>query len=371
LLESIFLLYEKAAILYRAFGLILFCIIWVLPDDSFIGILLLLSLVVLMLIRWRLPKFGWTVVLDQLLVIGISFYWDKGYFALTLGVFDAVYAGTPILALPSAVYALLYNTDTTIQIILAQSAFAGIALWGWRSQRETAQKSMDKMRIKYYESEDSNQELLAENAHIARMVELSERNRIAGEIHDNAGHDIVAAYITLQTIETLYETDCGEAKELLGKALIRLESGIEKIRNAAHNLTTCTMTGIEGLHRLCDEFTQCRIEFKAYGDSSTVSVYIWLLLENCLRESLTNVRRHSESTYVSVNLDVTQHIVRMCVENDGAIKKNNYIGIGLHNMQRRARSVGGNVSVDFSDSFRLICVLPINWEDNRFENIDS
>ncbi len=353
-------LHEKIFIVYRMMGMLLLYILWTKTGSDVAGLFLLLSLLILMLFRWRFPKLKWTLIIDQLVVISISFLWGNSQYILALGVFEAAYLGCPLFALPSVFYTVLYNPEGFLFLLLTQSAFAGIALWGWSKQQESAFRNMDEERRRYYETESLKQELLAANVQMVRMVELSERSRIAREIHDDAGHEIVAAYMSLQTVQALFETDAVEAEEMFCEAIERLGSGICKIREAVHNLTPLTEIGVAALHRLSDRFSHCPINFTVYGDTSKVSAYLWVILEACLKEALTNVMRHADAKIVRATLDITPCIVRLCVENDG-VRKNSYFtaGLGLRNLQQRAAAVGGNISTSIAESFRLVCVLPI------------
>lgn len=319
-----------------------------------------MALLTLMLLRWRFPKLTWTIIIDQIVIIGISFLWENSSYAMLLSVFEAAYLGCPLFTFPAVFFAAIYRPEQILGLLLVQSAFTGIALWGWRRQQESTLRRMDEERRRYYETENLKQELLAANLQVAKMAELSERSRIAREIHDNAGHEIVAAYMSLQTIQPLFEAGDAEDQELYQEGMKRLEAGIDKIREAVHNLTPLTDIGVNALEDLCKKFLRCPVEFTSYGDSSKVSVYLWVILETCLKEALTNVLHHADAKRITVTLDITPHIVRLCVENDGVKQDSGYAGIGLRNLGQRVRSVGGNISTDLSDCFRLVCVLPLS-----------
>lgn len=158
-------------------------------------------------------------------------------------------------------------------------------------------------------------------------------------------------------------TEDTEALELYDAALDRLNNGANKIREAVHNLSAVTVLGMETLQDICRRFPACAVEFKGYGDTSKIPVYAWNMLESCLNECLTNVARHSTAQHVSVSLDATPHIVRLCVENDGVAKSNKRpMGSGLRNLRHRAAAIGGSLSVDAGEVFRVICVIPIKEE---------
>ncbi|WP_269758385.1 hypothetical protein [Thalassobacillus sp. C254] len=52
----------------------------------------------------------------------------------------------------------------------------------------------------------------------------------------------------------------------------------------------------------------------------------------------------------------------MSVYNDGVVdgKGKRFDGVGLRNLRQRAKAVGGSITTDAGDGFRLICVLPLD-----------
>lgn len=354
-------LYDKLFQGYRAAGIFLLYILWSNFHGNVAGLFLLLTLVTLMLFRARFPKQKWTLLLDQFVIAGAALLWPGGRYALALSVFEAAYWGIPYVTLPTLLLTLLSGPDGLLLLILAQSAFAGTGLWGWRLGQESALRRMDEERSRYYAAESVQRELLAANAQVARLAQLSERSRLAHEIHDKAGHETVAAYMSLQTAQSLWDEDAGQARELLEVGLLRLERGMEQIREAARDMAPNMEIGIQSLRRLCEDFPQCPVSFLPCGDTSRVSVFLWAVLEACLKEAFANILRHADARQVSVTLDITPHIIRLCVDNDGVRDHSSLpAGIGLRSLQQRAQAVGGNISVTDEDGFRLVCVLPLD-----------
>lgn len=345
---------------YKIFALFLLGFLWLKTDSSLAGLLLLLSLSNLMLLRWRFSALCWTLLLDQIIAITVSFFWRNGAFALGLSSFEALVLGKPLLALPSLFFGFLYRRDPVFALLLIENLILGLSIWGWQRQQREMFFRLDTEGTKQYELEILKEDLLAANVQVAKMAELSERSRIAREIHDLAGHEIVAAYMSLQTAEQLWTSDPEQAGELFKAALQRLERGITQIRTAVHNLSPLAEYGLESLEKLCHNYTFCPVAFQVYGDSSKVALHLWGILEPCLKEALTNIIRHTKAQKVVVNLDITPRLVRLCVENDGVGENaSSGEGLGLRNLRQRARAIGGNISTDTTKGFRLICVLPI------------
>jgi signal transduction histidine kinase len=232
----------------------------------------------------------------------------------------------------------------------------------WDAERKRGLEMRDAQAGKYYELERLQGDMLTATSQIERMTVASERARIAREIHDNAGHEIVGAYISLQAAREMLSDETPDVLKLYDTALDRLDTGVKKIREAVHNLAPLTALGVETLRETCDKFPVCEVRFATYGDLSTIPIYCWNLLESCLNEVLTNIMRHADAKQVKVDLDATPNLVRLAIENDGAKECVKAAGIGLRNLRHRAAGVGGNISIDEGKTFRVICVVPMNSE---------
>jgi two-component system sensor histidine kinase DesK len=365
---------ETVSALYRTAALAALCLAWVFTDDGLAGLFLVPPLAVLTLVRERFPRVRWTLLLDQALIAAAALFWNEAAFAFALVAFEAVRLGGPAYALPAAAYGAAYIRDPVFWLAFAQGAFAGFGLRGWGLQRAGARSALDAERGRQRELELLKDDLIAANLETARMAELYERVRIARDIHDHAGHDIVAAYISLQAVRELLETDPVQGKELFDESMARFERGIGRLREAVHNLTPVAELGLDRLRSLCTGFSRCPVRFEVYGDASTVRAHLWSVLVPCLKEALTNILRHADASEVTVTLDITPHIVRLCVENDGVKRASRtrgtdgtestgrLDGVGLRNLRERAAAVGGTLAADCSDRFRLVCVLPVGAE---------
>jgi len=315
------------------------------------GFFLMLFLVCLVLLRLRVPKAGWTSVLDVLACLAVA------PIAVGVGLFAAMYYGMYFAAI-AAVY-VFFAVDMYAGGIAALAAGIGLLLRLWERERDKRITGRDTDASRYYQLETLQGDLMNATAQIERMTVVSERARISREIHDNAGHEIVAAYMSLQTARGIFDGADANALALYDAALQRLDTGVEKIREAVHNLVPVTALGIEALMENCERFP-LPVNFNTFGDTRHVPVHVWNVLESCLNEALTNVAKHANPREISVQLDATAHIVRLCVENDGVLSKGRSIGTGLRNLRHRLTSAGGSLAVDGGDEmFRVVCVMPV------------
>jgi len=334
------------------------------------GFFLIAGLAIMSLVRQRFPQLKYTVLFDIILCIAIANMWPHAIYTLALPLFSAMYLGVYLAAAVGAY--LFFEFDAMLAAIIIFSTLNGILLRLWASEYTQKLRLRDESSAKYYEMESQQEDTLAALMDVEKATGISERTRIARDIHDNAGHEIVAAYISFQAIRKLLGASptSAEILQMFDDALGRLNNGTVKIRETAHNLQSATLTGVDGIREACRKFPICPVDFRVYGDTTRVPMYVWHVLGSCLNECLTNVARHSRATKVLVTLDAALHIVRLRVENDGAIASSG-TGTGLRNLRQRVTAIGGSLSVDAhlkNDMFRVICVVPI--EEVRSENIN-
>ncbi|MCL2169781.1 MAG: histidine kinase [Defluviitaleaceae bacterium] len=346
------------------FGLLI--ALWLI-DGEMAGFFLLLFLLIMSLVRARFSRTEFTVVIDIIACLIFISLWEHAQFALGFALFSSMYFRVHFAIAAMAVYFFI-DFNPLILMLNCMMILSGTFLGFWEKERLKQHKKLDETTGKYYELENLQQDLNGALEQVERMTAVAERARISRDVHDNAGHEIVAAYISLQTARQMLEGTDEDVLELYDAALERLNSGANKMREAVHNLAVTTAYGIENLDEICRNFPFCKANFKSHGDASKVPMYAWVVLEAILSESLTNVTRHSKASWVSVELDTTPHIVRLCIENDGVGESRKPAGSGLFNLRGRAKAAGGTLSVHSGDTFRIICVIPIRRDENEIIN---
>ena len=244
------------------------------------------------------------------------------------------------------------------QPIVISAAIIGLLLNFWQREYQLRFTQRDQFAKKTQDLELLQGELTAALSQVEQMSILAERARISSDIHDNAGHEIVAAFISLQTVGKIMEKNPTKAMELFDKSMTRLNTGVGKMRDAVHNMSTVSTRGAMYMEDICKNYTM-PVAFAASGDMTNITANMWHVLEAVLKESLTNVTKHSNATFVKVELDSTQYLIRLLIENDQPLPNNKPAGNGIRNLKNRVSTVGGTLTVDKQDNFRVVCVIPM------------
>ena len=187
------------------------------------------------------------------------------------------------------------------------------------------------------------------------MVQEEERERIARELHDEAGQQMTALKLILDLARREQDFDrvrgrLGEAVELAGAVLDELRRISQDLRpGALHELGL-----VPALRALVVGFgarTGVGVEFEAtaevvpHPDSDAASTAF-----RFVQEALTNVARHAQARSVRVLLETTESgRLRVTVQDDGigfgtesALEGH----LGLLGMRERARVLGGRLSLE-------------------------
>ena len=342
-------------------GLSLMFVSW-LPSANTEGFLLLLFLAIMCIVRIKfthrhVPK---TIVLDLLMVV-IAF--------LTIGSPLTVYALAFVLfqgmfwrlyPVAAVIVYLLFQVELSSLLLIISITAMGVLLNFWQQERKNRLEQRDHFSKKTYELETLQNDLTNALNQVEQMSIVAERSRISSEIHDNAGHEIVASYISLQTVGKIMDENPEKAAELFHKSMARLDAGVKKIRDAVHNMSAVTFMGIERMREICENSPKIPVTFTTSGDMAGVTTNMWHVLEATLNESLTNAMKHSKATYIRVEMDGTKHLVRLLIENDGIIEDSKPTGAGLRNLRHRVTTVGGNLTVSKDETFRVVCIIPMN-----------
>ena len=232
----------------------------------------------------------------------------------------------------------------------------GIAETRWAKWEQTFMRREYDERTQRLDLESLIADSSQDSQNAARLAELTERTRIAQDLHDHVGHEMHGALIAMQTAKKLHDKDDPRTGDLITQSLERLESASATLRETVHNLRPAQTISAETLGEICSGFKYCPVSFSKSGDLT--GVMHWELLASSLKELLTNIAKHSRATAADVRVDGNKDYVRLTVKDNGRAVKKPALGLGLTGMKDRVRMAGGTLTVNAGDGFWVVCVLP-------------
>ncbi|HLV10532.1 MAG TPA: histidine kinase [Halanaerobiales bacterium] len=342
--------------------LVLLLILWPFFDQTVF--LLYLFIVFSIVLRWRISIKPVYMLIDQIIFILISLFYPAAVFCLFIFAYYFSLKNKLLYLIPLIFVGAITPAGTTYYILILQAILFGIILHYWENESNSSKDTIDHLRQHIYDLESIQVHLLSDYQDTEKISRLTERQRIAEILHDNLGHELTAAHLSLKAYKTLIDTgQLKKAEETLNRAEKRLENGLEQLKDSVNHIEPAYETGPDKLSHLCENFIY-HVDFKHSGDLFKLKPYIWQLILMTVKEGLTNITKHAEPTNVSIFLEVTDYIVRFLIENDG-LKDNNLIhkgvmrGNGLRYIRRRLEAINGSLSIQKGDTFKLIIIIPI------------
>jgi signal transduction histidine kinase len=204
--------------------------------------------------------------------------------------------------------------------------------------------------------ESKNKELLDKQDYEIHLATLNERNRIARDIHDNVGH--ILSNALLQTGALMATCTDDAIKPRLQTLRDTLSSGMDSIRCSVHNLHDESIDLFAEAQSLAEGFNFCEISLDYDVDSSPPQLVKYALLA-VVKETLSNVIRHSNATRVNVTLREHPAFYQLVVRDNGTkTSPSGEGGIGLKNITQRVTSLGGQVNISAESGFTVFVSIP-------------
>jgi signal transduction histidine kinase len=176
-----------------------------------------------------------------------------------------------------------------------------------------------------------------------------ERARIARELHDGIATELAGA---ISLFKVYLERQNGQPDETLSNVFQILEGSLKNVRESLAELRPAAI-GPEGvvadLRRQAEEFSRMygiRVEISTIGTEDMVTPQQREVVAQVVRESLTNVRRHSGSTICRVRLGFAARPFLIEISDEGRGFGDGVPGgYGLMGMRERAAGIGGRLEV--------------------------
>ncbi len=202
------------------------------------------------------------------------------------------------------------------------AAFADQAALAWRLA--TAQRQMREVEI------------------------LTDRDRIARDLHDHVIQRLFAVGLTLQGAAPRARVPA--VRESIYSSIDDLQEIIQEIRSAIFDLHAGPSRATGLRHRLDKVIDQLAIPalhttVQYTGPLSVVDTVLANHAEAVLREAVSNAVRHVNATSLAINVSVEDD-VRVEVVDDGVGISGDITESGLRNLRQRADDAGGEFTVE-------------------------
>ncbi|CAM4238166.1 Redox sensor histidine kinase response regulator DevS [Mycobacterium basiliense] len=197
-------------------------------------------------------------------------------------------------------------------------------------------------------------QLAASQRRMRELDVVSERDRIARDLHDHVIQRLFAIGLALQG--TVPRTREAQVQRRLSEAIDDLQGVIQEIRTTIFDLHGASGGSTRLRQRIDAAVAQfsgsgLRTSVQFIGPLSVVDNTLAEHAEAVVREAVSNAVRHAHATTLTVRVIVDDDL---CIEvsDDGRGMPDEFTGSGVANLRRRADEAGGRFSMQPADSGR-------------------
>jgi signal transduction histidine kinase len=200
------------------------------------------------------------------------------------------------------------------------------------------------------EADISKAQLKSAYEQLSEKAVYEERNRIASDIHDNAGHSITAVIMQTEAAKLLVDTNPEEAKRRIASANFQAKNALDQMRESVHILA-----GRRGVGSIKDEIEEILAQTM---DSTDVKIRSSIedvelsdtkrrFVTNTLKECIANAIRHGNATAFYIEFKQEDGNACLTVSDNGCGLPDDYKeGFGMRGIREKATSFGGGVHLE-------------------------
>lgn len=173
-----------------------------------------------------------------------------------------------------------------------------------------------------------------------------ERNRIAQQVHDTAGHTLTMLQSYMKLTEVAIGKDNDEealsyvasARELTSKGIKELRESINHLR-AGENYELVT----QAVMQLADQVKEIPCEVTIQGEDGKKYSHLTRIIYDTVRESITNTLKYAEAGKLDIVIRFQEKVVELMIADDGKGCENINDNNGLRGIRERIEGCKGTV----------------------------
>jgi two-component system NarL family sensor kinase len=183
------------------------------------------------------------------------------------------------------------------------------------------------------------------------LGKISERNRLAREIHDTLAQGLTAITYKLEALSIKAEKshDQDDLLALIEQTQSLVKHNLEEARRSVMDLRATPLEGTtlkSALQKLIEE-TEFPIKLRFKGDPPPMSSRLEMGVYRIVQEAFQNVKKHAEARKTSFLLRFFPAEIQLQIQDDGKGFEPDQVvdGFGLIGMNERTRLLGGTFQI--------------------------
>ena len=185
------------------------------------------------------------------------------------------------------------------------------------------------------------------NKEIEKLTITKERNRLAGEIHDNLGHSLVALNMNLDVAEKIIDKDINKTKELLNKSISLSKESMESLRMAVYALKEenprLLAEKLEEIIHNIQGAGRVEVVLKQDDEIESLPLEYKNIIYVSIKEALTNSIKHGNPDKINIDIKLDEEDVYISIQDNGIGCGELIKGNGLLGIESRIEELNGKV----------------------------
>jgi len=183
----------------------------------------------------------------------------------------------------------------------------------------------------------------------------AERQRLSRQMHDGPAQALSNFILQTEIAMRLLDVDSTQARDELGNLKMSAMGTFQKVRNFIFELRPMMLDDlgiIPTIRRYADTFkeqTGLEVNVTVSGNERRLESYLEVMVFRAIQELLGNAARHSQATLIKINVDLTDDLIRVSVDDNGkgfdvdTVQEQN---LGLKLIRERTEMLGGTFEID-------------------------
>ncbi|HEO8419759.1 TPA: sensor histidine kinase [Yersinia enterocolitica] len=305
---------------------------------------------------------GWTIYLWPSLLIGISTIAIYAYSYVYFSFFLSYFIGNIKKRIPFFILYFIHLAVTTFAIyfkiiigdslLIKQLPFVLIIWFGVILLPLTIQNRKEK---------DQLQEKLEDaNKRISDLVKLEERQRIARDLHDTLGQKLSLIGLKSDLARKLVYKDPEQARLELKDIQHASRTALNEVRKMVSEMRGIKLKDELHLVKKIVEAAEISLTYDI-ASNLRISSIAENIISMCLKEAVTNVVRHSNSTTCNISINQNKKETIMEIKDNGTTpfkEEDAHKGNGLAGMRERLDFINGTLEITANAGTIVKIVVP-------------
>jgi PAS domain S-box-containing protein len=238
--------------------------------------------------------------------------------------------------------------------------------------------------VRWYGTNTDIEDRKQAEAHLRRLSgqllrsQDKERRRIARDLHDSTGQNLVALAMMLSQARGAIPSGARKSRRLVSECKALADKCIRDVRTLSYVLhpPALDQAGLgDAIRDYVAGFTKrsgIQVELKLSPRLGRMERDVELALYRVVQESLTNIQRHSGSQQAKIRIDRNSNLTLEISDRGhgtsvgrqrGEEQPRFVFGVGIHSMQERVKLIGGRLHLDSSSRGTTVRVtIPLQGE---------